>query len=102
MLLNSSKLIGCPVLSLHLGGPIGKVDSEVIDPNDLKIIAATVEGPQPGDGEHGNILDVRNIREYSNIGIIIDSIDDLVSRGDVIKFDEIMFINYIFIKNIYN
>ena len=94
MLLNSSRLIGCPVLSLHLGGPIGRVTGEVVDPNDLRIIALNVDGPQTGDGDHGDILDVRSIREFSNIGMIIDSIDDLVSKGEVIKFDEIMDLNF--------
>ena len=94
MLLNSSRLIGCPVLSLHLGGPIGRVTGEIVDPNDLKIIALNVDGPQTGDGDHGDILDVRSVREFSNIGMIIDSIDDLVSKGEVIKFDEIMDLNF--------
>ena len=94
MLLNSAKLIGCPVLSLHLGGPIGRVASEIVDPNDLRIIALNVSGPQTGDGDHGDILDVRSIREFSNIGMIVDSIDDLVSKGDVVKFDEIIDLNF--------
>lgn len=94
MLLNSLRLIGCPVLSLHLGGPIGRVTGEVVDPSDLKIIALNVDGPQTGDGDHGDILDVRSVREFSNIGMIIDSIDDLVSKGEVIKFDEIMDLNF--------
>lgn len=94
MLLNSSKLVGCPVLSLHLGGPIGRVTSELVDPNDLTIIALNVSGPQTGDGDHGDILDVRNIREFSNIGMIIDSIDELVSKGDVVRFDKIIDLNF--------
>ena len=94
MLLSVSKLIGCPVLSLHLGGPIGVITNEIVDPNDLKIIAYRIKGPQTGDGEHGDILDVRSIREFSNIGMIIDSIDDLVSDGDVIKFDEVIKLNF--------
>lgn len=94
MLLNSSRLIGCPVLSLHLGGPIGTVIKEIVDPNDLKIIALKINGPQTGDGEHGDILDVRSVREFSNIGMIIDSIDDLVSYGDVVRFDKIIDLNF--------
>lgn len=94
MLLNSSRLIGCPVLSLHLGGPIGTVVKEIVDPNDLKIIALKINGPQTGDGEHGDILDVRSVREFSNIGMIIDSIDDLVSYGDVVRFDKIIDLNF--------
>lgn len=94
MLLNSTKLAGCPVLSLHLGGPIGRVTSEIVDPEDLKIIAFNVNGPQTGDGEHGDILEVRSVREYSSLGMIIDSIDDLVSKGDVIKLDKIIDLNF--------
>lgn len=94
MLINGSKLIGCPVLSLHIGGQIAKVINEVVNPNDLKIIALEVDGPQTGDGEHGDILDTRSVREYSSLGMIIDSIDDLVSEGDVIKISEIMKLNF--------
>jgi sporulation protein YlmC with PRC-barrel domain len=94
MILNSSKLIGSSILSLHLGAPIGKVVSEIIDPNDLKIIALKINGPQTGNGNFGDILDVRNIREYADIGMIIDSIDELVSYGDIIKIDKVIDLNF--------
>ena len=94
MLINGSRLIDCPVLSLHIGGQIARVTSEVIDPNDLKIIALNVDGPQTGDGEHGDILDTRSIREYSNLGLIIDSIDDLVLETDVIKISKVLQLNF--------
>lgn len=94
MLLNSNRLLNYPVLSLHLGGPIGVVKEVIINPNDLKIMALRVDGPQTGDGEHGDLLNVSNIREFSNLGIIIDSIDDLVSDGDVVKLDEVIKLNF--------
>ena len=94
MLLNSNRLLNYPVLSLHLGGPIGVVKEVIINPNDLKIMALRVDGPQTGDGEHGDLLNVSNIREFSNLGIIIDSIDDLVSAGDVVKLDEVIKLNF--------
>lgn len=94
MLISNSRLIGSPVLSLHIGGQIAQVTSEIIDPNDLKIIALNVDGPQTGDGEHGDILDVRSIREYSTLGMIIDSIDDLVSEEDVIKIAKVLALNF--------
>lgn len=94
MLINNSRLINAPVLSLHVGGQIARVVSEIIDPNDLKIIALNVDGPQTGDGEHGDILDVRSIREYSNLGLIVDSVDDFVSSEDVIKIKKILDLNF--------
>lgn len=94
MLLNGSRLINTPILSLHIGGQIARVTDEIVDPENLKIIALFVDGPQTGDGEHGDILDVRSIREYSGLGIIIDSIDDLVEKEDVIKISKIIDLNF--------
>lgn len=94
MLLNSNRLLGCPVLSLHLGGPIGVVSEIIINPNDLKIMALRVDGPQTGNREYGDLLDISSVREFSNLGLIIDSIDDLVSDGDVIKLDDIIKLNF--------
>lgn len=94
MLLNSNRLLGCPVLSLHLGGPIGVVSEIIINPNDLKIMALRIDGPQIGNREYGDLLDISSVREFSNLGLIIDSIDDLVSDGDVIKLDNIIKLNF--------
>ncbi|MBR0460534.1 hypothetical protein IJI91_00875 [Candidatus Saccharibacteria bacterium] len=94
MLIDVSRVINCPVLSLHLGAPIARTVSPVIDPEQLQIIAFTLDGPDIGNGEIGDILDTRSIREFSDLGIIIDSADELVSRTDVIKIDKAMSLNF--------
>lgn len=93
MLISGSELVGREVLSLHLGGPIGQTTELVIDPNDLRIVAFRVSGPETG-GEHGDILEARSIREFSELGMIVDSIDELVSAGEVIRLDEILKIGF--------
>ncbi len=93
MLIYGSRLIGYPVLSLHTGTPIGWIDGIVIDPNDLKIIAFRLRDIQ-ADEEVGEYLEVRDIREFSKIGIIIDSADVLADPEDVIKLDEILKLNF--------
>ena len=93
MLINALKLINCPVLSLHTGAPIGQVESLVVDPNDLRIIALQVAGPLIR-GEVGNLLQINSVREFSNIGLIVDSIDELVLQSDVVKLDEIIKLNF--------
>jgi uncharacterized protein YrrD len=45
MLINGSRLIGCPILSLHVGGAVANVSDIIVDPNDLKIIGFQVSGP---------------------------------------------------------
>ncbi|MBQ3310144.1 hypothetical protein IJG73_01740, partial [Candidatus Saccharibacteria bacterium] len=64
MFINGSKLLGCPVLSLHVGGKIAQVTSPIIDPNNLKIIAYKISGPMVGK-ETGDILRTEQIREFS-------------------------------------
>lgn len=87
----NSRLIGTPVLSIQIGGPIGRVTSSILDPNTLKIIAFRLEGPLIRDN---NLLDVRSIREYSEYGMVIDDIDELVTDSDVIKIQEILKLNF--------
>ncbi len=94
MLINGSKLNNLKILSLHVGGPIASIKRAIVDPNNLKIIAFDVGGPIIRNGEAGNVLDVADIREVANIGLIIDSTDDLVEQEDVIRIDNIMKLNF--------
>ena len=93
MLVDNFKLARCPVLSLHVGQPIAETVEPIIDPNDLKVVGFIVRGGVVG-GEIGNILRVESIREYSDIGLIVDSEDVFVSRADVLKIDEIMSLEF--------
>ena len=93
MLINSSRLINCPILSLHVGGKVAQVVESIVDPNDLKIIAFKVDGPIVGR-EAGNVLPVRSIREFSHMGMIIDSTDDLVEEDEVVSIRDILKLNF--------
>ena len=95
MLLTGSKLIGMPVLSLHVGGAIAKTTHAVIDPDTLGVVAYELEGPViKNDPDVGNILDVTDIRDFSGEGIIVDSADRFTTREDVIKFDKIIKLHF--------
>ena len=76
-------------MSLHVGQMIAETLEPIIDPNDLKIVGFVVGGGVVG-GEIGNILRTESIREYSDVGMIVDSEDVFVSRIDVRKIDEVM------------
>lgn len=93
MLISGLQLIGTHVLSLHVGGAIAQITNPIIDPNDLRVVAFEVSGPQVG-GENGNILETKSIREFSEMGMIVDSIDELVKREDIVRLDEIMKLNF--------
>lgn len=93
MLVYNSKLIGTPVLSLQTGAPVGFVKSSIVDPNDLKILAFRLDGHRMAKNS-ANILDISSIREYSNLGIVIDSIEELVTPSDVIKIQKVLELNF--------
>ncbi|MBQ6393879.1 PRC-barrel domain-containing protein [Candidatus Saccharibacteria bacterium] len=93
MLITGSTLKNRPILSLHIGGEIARIEDLIIDPNDLKIVAFEVFGSLVGK-EMGAILETRDIREISSIGMIVDSSDVLVNREDVIRLDKVMEIGF--------
>ncbi len=95
MLMVGSNLTNFPVLSLHVGGEIARTKKAIIDPEDLRIIAYTLEGAIiQNDPDVGNILDLADVREMSEKGFIVDSADVFTTRDDVIKLDEIMSLDF--------
>lgn len=93
MLINGSRLKNCAILSLHVGGEIARVVEPIIDPDSLKIIAFRVEGAII-DEETGDILPTESIREFSRLGMIIDSIDELVNGAEVVHIKKILKLNF--------
>ncbi len=94
MLVTGSSFIGMPILSLHVGGEVAYVKDTVIDPEDLNIIAFELEGGETEDPEVGKILMVRDIREFSENGIIVNSTDVFAFKGEVVHLDEVMELDF--------
>lgn len=93
MLIAHTRLTGCPVLSLHVGGRIATTVSLIIDPHSLQIIAFKVEGPMVGR-EMGEILPTDSIRELSPLGMIVDSFDEFVGSDDIVRIKDILALNF--------
>lgn len=87
MLIVGSRLIDTPVMGLQTGGELARTKQAIIDPRTLKILAYELEGPrlttQPA------LLRIEDVREFSDIGLIVDSSDEFVSPDDIIKLNEI-------------
>jgi len=96
MLLIGSKLIGMPIMSLQTGTQLAVTKLAVINPANLKIIAYEVEGPLLS--ERPSFIRIADVREISNIGMIIDSNDDFVALNDVIKIQEIYNLGFVLIN----
>ena len=95
MLMVGSQLLNFPVLSLHVGGAVAYTKRAIIDPENLKIMAYSMEGPAlKNDPEIGDILDMNDVREVSNQGFIVDSTDVFAFRDDMVKLDEIIKLDF--------
>lgn len=87
MLITGERLLNAPVLGLQTGGELARIRKAVIDPATLEILAFELEGPQL-DTEP-SLLRIADVREFSDIGLIVDSSDEFVSPDDIIKLGEI-------------
>lgn len=88
MILLGSKLFHSPVMSLQTGSEIAKTASAIIDPASLTIVGYTVEGSLVSS-KVGNVLRTQDVRELSDLGFIIDSIDELVDPNDILNLKDI-------------
>ena len=74
-------------MGLQTGTKLAQTASPLIDPADLKIVAYEVEGSQLVD--HPTLIRVADVRELSDVGMIIDSSDEFIALEDVVKIQQL-------------
>jgi uncharacterized protein YrrD len=92
MLLAGSRLIDAPVMGLQTGGELARSSRAIIDPKNLQIIGYELNGPLLDN--HPSVLRVADVREFSDIGIIVDSSDEFVSPSDIVKLNDIFELHF--------
>ena len=85
MLIEGSKLLKYPILSLHTASRIAEVKGLVIDPNFLKVVAFEISAVS---SRQRLFLEASSVREFSKMGMIVDSGEEFVEKDDVIKLKE--------------
>lgn len=93
MLVGINHLIGAPVMSLQTGQPLARLDSPIINPRNLRIVAFYVSGPKVDFKPAVVFTD--DIREFGEIGAIVDSSDNVLSPEGMVRLLEV--INYNFL-----
>jgi hypothetical protein len=83
MLLPGSRLINTAIMGLQTGTSLAKTKNPIIDPANLKIVAYEVDGPLLS--ERPSFIRIADVRELSNVGMIIDSNDEFIGLDDVIQ-----------------
>jgi sporulation protein YlmC with PRC-barrel domain len=91
MLLLASQLNNLPILSIRVGGRIGKVLQPIINPNNLHIDGFYV---QPSNRKERLIVLDMNIRDFSGKGIIVDDHTSLSEPEELVRLQSIIEIDY--------
>jgi len=74
-------------MSLQTGGQLARTKLPLIDPRNLTILAYELTGPLLN--EQPSFLRISDVRELSNLGLIVDSSDEFIGLDDVIKIKEV-------------
>ena len=75
-------------MSLQTGARLARLAKPVIDPGTLSIYGYRLTGPLLS--EQDSYLRIEDVREVSGIGFIVDSADEFVTKGDIIKLEELL------------
>lgn len=88
MLLPIQRLLDAPVMSLQTGAELARTMCPIIDPRRMTIVAFYVEGSLLESNP--SVLHVIDIRELSDIGMIVDDSDKLMSTEGLVRLQEIV------------
>ena len=88
MLMPIKRLIDAPIMSLQTGMPLAKTISVIIDPRKLQIAALRVHGNRLSHQE--SVLHPADVREISDIGLIVDGDESLMPLDDLVRLKEVI------------
>ncbi|MCL1877043.1 hypothetical protein FWF74_03360 [Candidatus Saccharibacteria bacterium] len=88
MLITIQNMLGAPVMSLQTGQPLARLDAAIVDPRSLKIVAFYVSGPMVDFSPA--VVFAEDIREFGELGAIVDSSDNILSPDGMVRLGEVM------------
>ena len=97
MIILGSKLLNAPIMSLQTGTEIASTERALIDPEDLTVAGYDLTGPLIR-GDVGTFVRLADVRELSDLGFIVDSIDELIKPSDVMKVEALHSLGFELLK----
>lgn len=87
MILLGSAVLNAEIFSIQTGGKVARTTSAIINPANLQIIAFEVSGPLVQ--QHPALMLLSDVRELSNMGFIVDDIDQFIAPTDVVRVNDV-------------
>lgn len=92
MLVPIKQLIGVPIMSLQTGTELARTVDVVLDPRRMKVTAFYVDGPLLET--HPSVLHPADIREFSDIGFIVDNSERLMTTEGLVRLQAIIDLDF--------
>ncbi len=87
MILLGSAVLNAEIFSIQTGGKVARTTRAIINPANLQIIAFEVSGPLIQ--QHPALMLLSDVRELSNMGFIVDDIDQFIAPTDVVRVNDV-------------
>ena len=87
MILLGSAVLNAEIFSIQTGGKVARTTRAIINPANLQIVAFEVSGPLIQ--QHPALMLLSDVRELSNMGFIVDDIDQFTAPDDVVRINNI-------------
>ena len=87
MILLGSAVLNAEIFSIQTGGKVARTTRAIINPANLQIIAFEVSGPLVQ--QHPALMLLSDVRELSNMGFIVDDIDQFIAPADVVRVNDV-------------
>ncbi len=81
-----------PVMSLQTGQQLATIGDPIVNPRNLKIVAFYVSGPLVDYTPA--VLFTEDIREFGDIGVIVDSAENIMSPEGMVRLGEVISYNF--------
>lgn len=85
-------MVGSPVMSLQTGQPLATLGQPIVNPDNLKVVAFYVSGSLVDFNPA--VLFSEDIREFGSMGAIVDSSDNIMSPGGMVRLSEVINRNF--------
>lgn len=92
MVVPIERLLNVPIMSLQTGAELAMTDDVIIDPRNLSIAAFRVKGTFLDDPNA--VLHPTDIREFGEMGFIVNDSDVLMSPEGLVRLEEVMGFNF--------
>lgn len=87
MILLGSVLNSASIFSIQTSGEVARAVNPVVNPADLRILAYEISSPLIS--EKPRVMLLSDVRELSNLGFIVDDIDQFVDPQEILKLKDI-------------